>query len=86
MPKCVLQQICPKTNFKVILLINGWSIKFYAISKNANENKFPKAQSLPPCTIFSLFIQTVEVRQVEETVTFKKALCPARLKSCQQPK
>lgn len=83
MAKCALQQIYPKTNIKLILLIDGG--KFYAISKNAKDKSFqqPSQGCLVP---FPLLAGTVEIKQVKEMVTFKKALCPARRKSCQQPK
>jgi hypothetical protein len=50
------------------------------------QTKFSTAQFLLHYTVTPSFAPTVEVRQVKETVTFKKALCPGSLKSFQQPK
>lgn len=55
---------------------------FNAIPKKENENN--SFQQPSPCLLVLFFPlpARTEVKQVEEMVTFKKALCPARLKSC----
>lgn len=84
MPKCVLQWSYPKTNVKLILLSmvdNLSSMQSQKVQMKTTVSNSPVPASLY-CFCFPLPARTVEVKQVEEMVTFKKALCPARLKSC----